>query len=70
MAAKPQLSPLMNHWVEDDPDGNKTHIRDVMPPDEYADHVNDSVFTNMLAAMSLRFATQAAVLLNSKADPR
>ena len=31
-------------------------IRDVIPPDEYAEGVDDSVYTNMSAARALRFA--------------
>ena len=56
--------------VELEQNGNKTHIRDVMPPDEYHDHVDDSVYTNVIAAMSLDFATQAAGLLNMEANFR
>ena len=45
-------------------------IKDVIPPDEYADGVNDSVYTNMSAAQALRFARAAARLLHRHADPR
>jgi len=38
-------------------------IDDVIPPDEYADHVNNSVFTNVVAQMSLQFAIEIAEFL-------
>ncbi|RZB19349.1 glycoside hydrolase family 65 protein [Streptomyces sp. F001] len=47
------------------------HINGVIPPDEYADEPNDdSVYTNVAARASLRFATEAAVVLGEPADPR
>jgi len=39
-------------------------INDIIPPDEYADHVNNSVFTNVVAQMSLQFAIEVASVLN------
>ena len=45
-------------------------IRDVIPPDEYAEGVGDSVYTNMSAARALRFAVQAARTLHRHADQR
>ena len=39
------------------------HIRSVVGPDEYHDHVDDSAYTNAVAALSLRYAAQAAALL-------
>jgi trehalose/maltose hydrolase-like predicted phosphorylase len=45
-------------------------IRNVIPPDEYAEGVDDSVYTNMSAAQALRFATAAARTLHRPADPR
>jgi trehalose/maltose hydrolase-like predicted phosphorylase len=41
------------------------HINDVIPPDEYVDHVNDSVYTNFVAAQSLRFTFAAASVLGT-----
>ena len=38
-------------------------INDVIPPDEYHDHVNNSVYTNVIAQISLNFATEAAVYI-------
>jgi trehalose/maltose hydrolase-like predicted phosphorylase len=45
-------------------------IRDVIPPDEYAEGVDDSVYTNMSAGQALRFAGAAAHILHRHADPR
>lgn len=46
-------------------DDNKVaHINDVIPPDEYVDHVNDSVYTNYGAKCALQFVVQAADLLD------
>ncbi len=40
------------------------HIKDIIPPDEYVDHVDDSVYSNFVAAQSLRFAVKASSILN------
>lgn len=40
------------------------HINDVIPPDEYVDHVNDSVYTNAGAILALNLAVDIAQLLN------
>jgi trehalose/maltose hydrolase-like predicted phosphorylase len=45
------------------------HIDGVIPPDEYAVNVSDSVYTNVVATMSLEFATRAAALVGQSADP-
>ena len=42
----------------------------MIPPDEYAEGVNDSVYTNMSAAKALGFASAAARTLHRAADPR
>ncbi|CAM9360841.1 unnamed protein product, partial [Ectocarpus fasciculatus] len=44
-------------------DGTEAHINDVIPPDEYVDHVNDSVYTNYVASQALRFAVLAGTAL-------
>jgi trehalose/maltose hydrolase-like predicted phosphorylase len=36
------------------------HLNDVIPPDEYVDHVDDSVYTNFAAAEALRFTLRCA----------
>lgn len=43
----------------------KAHINDVIPPDEYVDHVNDSVYTNYVASRALYNAVQAGKKLGS-----
>ncbi len=40
------------------------HIYDVIPPDEYVSHGNDSVYTNYAAANALRCAVKAAKVLD------
>jgi trehalose/maltose hydrolase-like predicted phosphorylase len=55
--------------VTKNPDGSYS-IRDVIPPDEYAEGVDDSVYTNISAAQALRFARSAARVLHRPADPR
>jgi hypothetical protein len=39
------------------------HINNVIPPDEYHDHVNDSAYTNAVARLTLTYAAAAAQLL-------
>jgi len=38
-------------------------INDIQPPNEYAEHVNNSVFTNAAASLALNFTVRAAHLL-------
>ena len=45
-------------------------VRGVIPPDEYVEQVDDSVYTNVSARDALRFAADAAQLLGRPADPR
>lgn len=40
------------------------HIVDVMPPDEYADHVTDCIWTNAGSVLSLHYSATVAQLLN------
>lgn len=44
-------------------------INDVIPPDEFHDHVNNSVYTNVVAQISLQFAAEAAAVLGQTPDP-
>lgn len=53
----------MSKITFDELDGHY-HIDDVIPPDEYVDHVNDSVYTNYVASIALQYAAQAAATLN------
>jgi len=41
-------------------------VNDIIPPDEYADHVNNSVFTNVVAQISFNFAIEVAGVLNQE----
>ena len=56
----PLMRAIATFWasrVSQDPGGGPAfHINGVTPPDEYAVNVNDSAFTNAVAATSLRFA--------------
>ena len=62
----PLLSGIADFWVSrTTPSTNDgyLHINGVIPPDEYADNVNDSVYTNAVAKISLNAAAAAAMLL-------
>jgi trehalose/maltose hydrolase-like predicted phosphorylase len=70
-SAWPVLSGIADFWVsrsERNADGSWS-IRDVIPPDEYAEHVDDSVYTNVSARNSLQIAAQAAEILGKSARP-
>lgn len=47
-------------WSSED---HKCHLLGVMPPDEYYYNVNNSVYTNTVAKLSLEFAVELAELL-------
>ncbi|WP_227837033.1 discoidin domain-containing protein [Nocardia aurantia] len=69
--AWPILSNIAEFWsarVTPGPDGGYS-IRGVAGPDEYSNGVDDGVYTNAVAAESLRFATRAAQLLGAAAPP-
>ncbi|GGJ41894.1 glycoside hydrolase family 65 protein [Streptomyces brasiliensis] len=73
MTGLPVLSAIADFWasrVTTDPEG-RCHINGVIPPDEYAvgPH-DDSVYTNVAARETLRFAARAAEALGESADPR
>jgi len=42
------------------------HIRDVIGPDEYHEHVDDNAMTNLMAAWALDFATEVAAWLKNQ----
>ena len=70
--AWPVLKGAADFWASravPDPAGG-LDINDVMGPDEHHDHVNNSVYTNVGAATTMRIATQAAQLIGQPADPR
>jgi trehalose/maltose hydrolase-like predicted phosphorylase len=54
------LSGIADFWasrVEFDTDIEQYVINGVIPPDEYAVNVNNSVYTNVVASYSLSYAT-------------
>ncbi|OWF37122.1 protein-glucosylgalactosylhydroxylysine glucosidase-like [Mizuhopecten yessoensis] len=51
-------------------DEDRYEINDVMPPDEYHYPVNNSVYTNSVAKISLLLPKYALPLINRKPDPR
>jgi trehalose/maltose hydrolase-like predicted phosphorylase len=50
-------------------DGNVAHIKDVTAPDEYARHIDDSVYTNYVAQRNLIFAIEAANFIGQEPNP-
>ncbi|XP_020790881.2 protein-glucosylgalactosylhydroxylysine glucosidase [Boleophthalmus pectinirostris] len=61
---------VADYWVSRvtmSPQDHKYHILGVMPPDEYYYNVNNSVYTNIVAKLSLEFATELADLLDKPA---
>ena len=68
----PVLRGIADFWVSRasrNADGSYS-IRTVIPPDEYVEQVDDSVYTNVAARDALRFATAAAGLLGRPASPQ
>ncbi|MFJ8926887.1 discoidin domain-containing protein [Streptomyces sp. NPDC102364] len=66
----PLLKGLATYWssrvTPNEKDGTYS-IKDVAGPDEYSNGVDDGVYTNAVAATSLRDATKAAALLGRRA---
>jgi hypothetical protein len=67
----PMLEGIAQFWssrsvyqVNADGITQSAHILDIIPPDEYVDHVNDSVYSNFVAAQALRYYVSAVSLLN------
>ncbi|KAM9815942.1 protein-glucosylgalactosylhydroxylysine glucosidase isoform 1-T3 [Syngnathus typhle] len=61
---------VADYWVSRvtwNPDDQKYHLLGVMPPDEYYSNVNNSVYTNAVAKLSLQFAVELADLLKYSA---
>lgn len=61
---------VADYWVSRvslNPGDKKYHILGVMPPDEYYFNVNNSVYTNTAAKLSLQFAVELASLLRQPA---
>ena len=53
-----------NYTTDENTGVVSAHIDNVIPPDEYVDHVNDSVCTNFVASKALNYAVEASQLLN------
>jgi trehalose/maltose hydrolase-like predicted phosphorylase len=69
--AWPVVSGIADFWVSRshaNPDGTRS-IDCVIPPDEYAECVDDSVYTNATARRALRIAGEVAALTGQRADP-
>ncbi|MFF7994614.1 ricin-type beta-trefoil lectin domain protein [Kitasatospora xanthocidica] len=69
--AWPVLKDIADYWATravPDPAGGYD-INNVMPPDEYVDHVNNSAYTDASAQGALRIAIQAAGVIGQSADP-
>ncbi|GAA2784841.1 glycosyl hydrolase family 65 protein [Saccharopolyspora taberi] len=67
----PVLQGIAEYWAHratPNADGSYS-INNVAGPDEYSNGVNDGVFTNAGAAISLRNATKAAALVGEQAPP-
>ncbi|RYG62688.1 glycoside hydrolase family 65 protein, partial [archaeon] len=67
----PLLEGIADFWVSrstQDRPAAAYHIKGVIPPDEYVDHVDDSVYTNFVARLALQATIQAAAVLNTTCD--
>ena len=68
--AYPIMKSICDFWisrvrmVEEGGQVISSHIDLIVPPDEYAIYVNDSVYTNMAAKQSLNYTMTAAKILN------
>ncbi|MFJ9039358.1 discoidin domain-containing protein [Streptomyces sp. NPDC102406] len=70
----PLLRGLARYWTSRvtknaERSGTSYSIKGVAGPDEYSNGVDDGVYTNAVAAMSLRAAAQAARLVGARPDP-
>lgn len=67
----PLLKGIADFWVSRSTkdSAGRANINDVIPPDEYHDHVNNSVYTNVVAKLSLDVATRVATMLGQPANP-
>ncbi|KAH3765729.1 protein-glucosylgalactosylhydroxylysine glucosidase [Pelomyxa schiedti] len=64
------IEEIADFWVgRVEPTGSGYSITDIIPPDEYADHVADSVYTNYVASEALNFATTVAKILGYTPNP-
>ncbi|KAK2834693.1 hypothetical protein Q7C36_015394 [Tachysurus vachellii] len=61
---------IADYWVSRviwDPSDQQYHLKGVMPPDEYNQNVDNSVYTNTVAKYSLQFAVDLARMLRHPA---
>ena len=67
----PVLKATADYWVSRVVLANgRYEIRQVVPPDENAELVNNSAYTNAIAKMNLEFASRAAKLTGQPANPK
>ncbi|MBT8231991.1 MAG: glycoside hydrolase family 65 protein [Saprospiraceae bacterium] len=67
----PVISAVADFWasrVERNGPG-AYNIKNVVGADEWAENIDDNAFTNAVAILSLKYATEAAQALNKKPDP-
>lgn len=70
-AGYPLVSAIADYWVSrstPNADGSRS-INGVIPPDEYHEQVDDSIYTNVAARDALDIATRVAGLTGHRADP-
>lgn len=56
--------------LEWSPDNQSYHIRDVIGPDEYHEHVDDNAFTNLMAKWVLNYSIQVTDWMKEKAPEK
>ena len=69
----PVLKATADYWVSRVtfvPDKGRYEIKQVVPPDENAELVDNSVYTNAIAKMNLQIAARAAKLCGAAANPK
>ncbi|XP_033736120.1 protein-glucosylgalactosylhydroxylysine glucosidase-like [Pecten maximus] len=67
------ITDIASFWMSRmayNPDEDRYEINDVMPPDEYHYPVNNSVYTNSVAKISLLLPKYALSLINKTVDPQ
>eukprot|EP00943_MAST-04B_sp_MAST-4B-sp1_P003954 g3954.t1 len=70
--ALPMMQGIAKFWVSRAEPGKKTGLWDingVTPPDEYAVNINNSAYTNAVAAMSIEFANELLLKFGGGPDP-
>lgn len=70
-AGYPLVAAIADYWVSrstPNADGTRS-INGVIPPDEYHEQVDDSIYTNVAARDALDIATRVAGLTGHRADP-